>query len=60
MNYLKESGLYEFCPYRESGARGPKPKITSSGIETNKEGRFRLWKIRQKEPNGEQIRYMMK
>ena len=58
--YLKERGVYEYCPYREERARGPKSKITSSGIETKKERRFRLWKTRQKEPNEDKIRQMMK
>ena len=58
--YLKERGVYKFCPYRGNGIRGPKPKITSSGIETKKYDRFRLWKTRQKQPNEDQVRQMMK
>ena len=41
--YLKSLEIDTCCPYREETARGPKPRITSSGVETNKIKRFRLW-----------------
>ena len=58
-SYLKEKGLYKYCPSREENARGPKPRITASGIELKKEKRFRLWKKRTEEPKEEGVKQMM-
>ena len=41
---------------RAQKARGPKPKITSSGTEVNKDKRFRLWNRRKEIPDGNTMR----
>ena len=40
--------------------RGPKPKITSSGIQVKKEDRFRLWESRRENPDKDAMRIMIK
>ena len=57
--YLKSLGIDTCCPYREETARGPKPRITSSGVETNKIKRFRLWEKRKEVPDEVKMRIMI-
>ena len=58
--YLRIRKVDRYCPYREMKTRGPKPKITSSGIQVKKEDRFRLWKSRRENPDKDAMRIMIK
>ena len=52
--------VHIYCPYRYKRTRGPKPRITSSGIEVKREIRFRLWETRRETPDEDALRIMMK
>ena len=57
--YLKREGISDYCPERKNKRSAP-PKLSASGININKDVRFRAWNDRKRIPDEKFERVMLK